>query len=198
MNRSGEVMRNSRGHSAIEFMVATVILGLALIPMFGIFSRSREATFKSKISYMALHVARERLEELRQVPFFQLENLATTDWVRADGYAFKHTMETRNQVFGADKGKPYGDLEDDQYKYPKQYTRIWTKIDVEGLERVSFASDAPIVDPGNLQASPDIHPFRLKRVTLSYYWQEKGDVLDDARMKHYNEITTIIGSHNVR
>ena len=61
-------MKNRNGHSAIEFAVAIVILGLAIVPIFGLFSRSREAAFKSKISYLALHVARERLEELRQCP----------------------------------------------------------------------------------------------------------------------------------
>jgi len=190
--------RSTAAHSAVEFVIATVILGLALIPMFGIFSHSREATFKSKISYMAIHVARERLEELRQIPIEQLPEIATGEWTKCQGYAFRHTMDTRNKVFGTDHGHPYGALEDDAYKYPDEYSRIWTKVELEPIERLSFHGAAPDVDPGNVQAHPDVLPSRLFRVTLSYYWQETGEDVEAARLRHFNEISTIIGSHNIR
>lgn len=186
-----------RAHSAVEFVIATVILGLALIPMFGIFSSSRETAFKSKISYMALHVARERLEELRQVPFALLETLVTEDWVKTEGSAFTHTAATRNDLYGASMGVPYA-LDDPAFDYPEDYGRIFTRVTVEALERKSFAGDSVVVDPGNYQAHPDIRPSRLKRVVVEYYWQEQGEPSELALHRHFNEISTIIGAHNVR
>jgi hypothetical protein len=205
------------GSTAVEFMMASVILGLALMPIFGIFGSSRKATFKSRVSYMAIHVARERLEELRQLPFMMLEELSDNGWESAEGNVFRHTIEQRNSraipvtVGGTSStGITVGGVavsagsaasgsflqgEDGSFDYPEEYARIWTRIAVAEIPRRDYAPDAPADDTTSLQFN--IKPVRLKRVTIDYYWQERGEEIDEARLKNTNTITTIIASHNI-
>ena len=196
--KNPQAKRSRDAHSAVEFMVATIILALALVPMFGVFTTSRETTFRSKISYLALHVARERIEELRQVPFELLGSLDTGgDWIPTTGSVFQHTAATRNDLYGATVGIPYA-LDDPEYEYPEHYERIFTRITVEPLDRLTYSGNTIRVDGGHYQAHPSIRPARLKRVTVAYFWQERGEPSDLARHRHFNEISTIIGAHNVR
>lgn len=216
------MVERKKGTTAVEFMMATVILGLAIVPIFGIFGSSKTNVFKSKISYMAVHVARERLEELRQVPFMVLENLSDTGWECAEGNTFKHTIAQRNSraapvttggASGATSGGiTYGgsavtafsagggasaalDGEDGNFDYPPEYSRIWTRVTVSEVARRDYAGDAPADDISSLQAK--IKPVRLKQVKIEYYWQEKGEEPDEAKLKNTNKITTIIASHNI-
>lgn len=205
------------GATAVEFMMATVILGLAIMPIFGIFGSSRTATFKSRVSYMAIHVARERLEELRQLPFMMLEDLSDNGWESAEGNVFKHTIEQRNSRAvpvstggTASSGITVGGVavsaaaaasgsflqgDDGSFDYPEEYSRIWTRITVEAIMRRDYSPDVPADDVSSIQFN--IKPVRLKRVTIDYYWQERGEEIDEARLKNTNTITTIIASHNI-
>jgi len=214
-------LSHKQGITAVEFMMATVILGLALMPIFGIFGSSRTNVFKSRVSYMAIHVARERLEELKQVPFRNLEELMDDGWESATGNVFKHTVKLRNDeagpvTTGGGNGSTSGggitvggtaitassvagtvtlDGQDGAFDYPDEYSRIWTRITVAGVLRRDYAADVPQDDSSSLQLN--IKPVRLKRVTIDYYWQEKGEEPDEAKLKNTNSITTIIASHNI-
>lgn len=216
------MVERKKGTTAAEFMMATVILGLAIVPIFGIFGTSKTNVFKSKISYMAVHVARERLEELRQVPFMVLENLSDTGWECAEGNTFRHTTEQRNSraapvSTGGASGAVEGAItydgttvtefsagggasaslngEDGNFDYPPEYGRIWTRVTVEEVARRDYASEVPADDISSLQVG--IKPVRLKQVKIEYYWQEKGEEPDEAKLKNTNRITTIIASHNI-
>lgn len=222
------MVERKKGTTAAEFMMATVILGLAIVPIFGIFGTSKTNVFKSKISYMAVHVARERLEELRQVPFMMLGNLsdplAPPAWECAEGNTFKHTIEQRNSraqpvTTGGSSGATEGSItydgttvteysagggasaslngEDGNFDYPPEYARIWTKVTVVEVNRRDYASETPgdTDDITSIQAG--IKPIRLKQVKIEYYWQEKGEEPDEAKLKNTNRITTIIASHNI-
>lgn len=207
---AGSLMRRS-GHSAIEFAIAIIILGLAIVPIFGIFSRSREAAFKSKLSFLALHVARERMEELRQLPFDSLEEIADGEWKQTSGNVFHFTNEYRRAeqyVDAGGTGLTYGGVDvavaagysglqpdDGSYDYPDDYSRIWTRVSVQEVPRRNYATDPPSDDTTTLQSK--IKFVRLKRVALDYYWQEKGEDLETARLKHFQSLSTIIASHNL-
>ncbi len=203
-------MKNRNGHSAIEFAVAIVILGLAIVPIFGLFSRSREAAFKSKISYLALHVARERLEELRQLPFDRLEEIADGEWKSTTGNVFQYTVKYRTPeqyietgtgitVGGVDVGAASGykglEPNDESYDYPEEYSRIWTRVSLVEVPRRNYAPDSPEDDTTSIQSR--IKLVRMKRIVLDYYWQEKGEDMDTARLRHFQSLKTIIGSHNI-
>ena len=203
-------MQKRTGHSAIEFAVAIVILGLALVPIFGLFSRSREAAFKSKISYLALHVARERLEELRQLPFDSLEEIADGQWKKTEGNVFQHTIKYRLPqqyidtgsgltVGGVDVGAASGytglEPNDESFDYPEEYSRIWTRVSLQEVPRRNYQPDTPEDDTTSVQSK--IKLVRMKRIILDYYWQEKGEDMETARLRHFQSLKTIIGSHNI-
>ncbi len=174
------MVTSRRAQSMIEFMIAVVILGLAIVPMYGIFSKSRETAMKSKLAFMALHVARGKLEELRQIPFERLDEVISryAEWTPVEGNIFRDTIDTRN-IGGA---TTYGALnDDDALKYPEEYSRILLRIHAEDI-------------PSPLGPQK---PVRLKKVILEYYFQEKGETPEAGRMKHFGKIETIIGSLNV-
>lgn len=182
-----------RGISAAEVVVATLVLALALIPMLGVFFQSREVTYKSKLAYLALHVARERMEELRQIPFNALDACDTGDtWVSTAGSAFAHTKQHRNDPIDSS----YGGLSKADFAYPAEYGRIHTRVRVAPLARRNYGVDAHADDTTSLQAQ--VKPVRMKAVTIEYYWQEKGESPDEARRKNFATLSTIVGSHNAQ
>ena len=59
-----------RGVSAVEIVLIILLVGAAFVPIYSIFIRTRETTFRSERSYLALHAAREELQEVRTMPLF--------------------------------------------------------------------------------------------------------------------------------
>ena len=56
--------------SAVEVLIASIILAGAIIPLFLLFRKSGETSWRSEIAYKAMQVAREELEEVRLMPLF--------------------------------------------------------------------------------------------------------------------------------
>lgn len=136
-------MRN-RGISAAEMIIAALILGAALVPMYQMFVKGTTNATQSRLAYMALHAAREELEEIRQIPLGQLR---PHDWRKVKDHLFQLSFETR----APDGANPV--RADATLTYPKEYERVWTRLGV-------VPTDPP--DP------------RFMRAVLDVKWEETG------------------------
>jgi len=119
--RSSELRRPHRarvGISSVEVVVATLIIAAALVPIYGIFVRSRTTITRSRIAYLALQAAREELEEIRQIPF---GSLAGHEWEPVSGHVFRRTIPVRPPTSGT---SPVAATD---LIYPDEYTRIQTR-----------------------------------------------------------------------
>ena len=186
------------GFSAVEFVIALAVLAVALIPIFSVFTESSKAVFKSKLAYMAIVAAQEKVEEIRQLPFANLDQLNELGWQNLTGSAFKVTKHFRNDFISTNSGAPqYGAIENEDFHYPKAYERIFLKVTVNAYGRMDYGQATPAEDPLGTDEN-GYRPPRMKKVTVEYFWQEKGENEDEALRRHYSSISTIVGSHNAR
>ncbi|MBI2944665.1 MAG: hypothetical protein HYY25_10735 [Candidatus Wallbacteria bacterium] len=154
--------------------MGVLLLSLAIIPLYQMFVTSSRTMFYSKLSYMAMHVAREELEELRQLPFEKVAGGDLThDWAPVSGRMLARSLKYRVPEGVTSK------LDTEAHSYPKEYERIQTKLEVSE------------VDP------PDA---RLRKVVLQVRWQEMGEVPkegDAGQRAALSRFETIVAAHNV-
>lgn len=159
----------------VEMLVGILILSLAVIPLYQMFVTSSRTMFYSKLSYMAMHVAREELEELRQLPWQAItKGDPAHEWERVGGRLLKRTLKHRVKPDATSKfDKP-------EFDYPAEYNRIETKLELSEVEPA---------DP------------RLRKAVLQVRWQETGEtpkeVGDVGQRASLSRFETILGSHNV-
>lgn len=172
-----------RGFSLAELVIATLILGGALVPIYSIFTNSSKTAGASKYAYMAAQVARETIEEMRQVPFDKLEELKTTAPTPITGGLFATTSRLR-AVGGATD--PNSVATASSPSYPEEYKRIKRTINVEPVDGTALAQSITGAAP-----KP-----RLKKITLDVFWEESGGAAEKSRpgLQHY---VTFIGYHGV-
>jgi hypothetical protein len=169
-------MTRSRGVTAAEVVMAALILAAGLVPMYSIFVKSSTTVTQSRFSYMALHAAREELEELRQIPFDQLPQ-AAHGFQPVTGHVFRRSLASRRGGGPSNSVRTHPDLQ----SYPADYGRILTKVDVTDLD-----------PPG-----PDLDPQKhMKRVVLDVKWEETGSG-SDRKKEAVSHFETIIAAHNV-
>ncbi|MBI4872228.1 MAG: hypothetical protein HY814_11750 [Candidatus Riflebacteria bacterium] len=167
--------------TAVEVVIAILILVAGLIPMYFLFTGTQVSVFRSRVSYMALHAAREELEALRQVPPNKLINMRH-DWEPLTGSVLRRV--TAPDSAGATVATSAGP----GLEYPKDYARIETKVEVSS----------------NAEADADIpqstHP-RLYHVLLQVRWQEMGKSEEEGGAGHRSALSrfhTVIADHRVR
>ena len=66
---------NNRGMSLVEVLTATAILSVLLVPMLFMMMYSNRAVYRSSNDITATTLAISKMEELKSLPYFQLENL---------------------------------------------------------------------------------------------------------------------------
>ena len=66
---------NNRGLSLIEVLTATAILSVLLVPMLFMMMYSNRTVYRSSNDITATTLAMSKMEELKSLPYFQLENL---------------------------------------------------------------------------------------------------------------------------
>ena len=187
------------GFFLVELLVGVLILSLALIPMYQMFVTSSRTMFYSKLSYMAMHAAREELEELRQLPFPRvLTGELSHDWTPVAGRMLVRTLKYRPgdgsalssavtsatsasapasiPASGPTSASPF---DADEYDYPKEYQRIETKLELSE------------VDPPNP---------KMRKAVLMVRWQETGEspqkVGDVGQRVALSRFETILVSHD--
>lgn len=127
-----------RGVSAAEFMIATVILIAAIIPLYLMFQQTGDAGWRSEIAYKAMQVAREELEEIRLMPIFPRPGLPPEavyqghEWQSVAG---KNLFARYADPAATAQGQPPrggldGRLSAPIFQYPESYRGIetWVKV----------------------------------------------------------------------
>lgn len=163
-----------RAYSLAEVCIAVLVLGAAITPIYSIFVNSSKAAVSSKLAYVAAQVARETMEELRQVPFDKLEELNTTQPQSVTGGLWAMTAKYRGDALAQNPA------------YPEDYRRILRSIKVEAVDGSSL--------PQSITGTA-LRP-RLKKITLDVSWQESGGNNEKSRpgLQHY---VSFIGCHAV-
>lgn len=90
------VLRDRRGVTLAELMVATVILSIGVVGAMGSFRYITKAIAGSRIKTIAANLAQEKMEVLKNQPYFQLT--VTTDQVTSSGYNPNFTYDADNYV----------------------------------------------------------------------------------------------------
>ena len=65
--------RNQLGVTLVEILIALTVLGVVIFPIFRLFQQGRMGTRKAKDDLMASMLAREKLEQLRFLPFENIQ-----------------------------------------------------------------------------------------------------------------------------
>lgn len=171
-------MRES-GATVAELVIATLILGAALVPIYSIFTNSSKAAGNSKYAYMTAQLAREMMEELRTIPFDKLEDANTSTPKAIEGGLFANTAKLR-----AASGT--GTDVSGTATYPEEYKRFKYTLKIEAVDGTGLpqAITGQAVKP------------RLKKATLDIVWEESGGVNEKSRpaLQHY---VSFLGNHSV-
>ena len=163
----------NKGLTLIEIVIVMGILALAIIPIYQNIIQTRVNVTKARFSYIALQLAREKLEEMMSIPFDDVES---HQWRTAQGPvvseellgykprgggkssstiggSFGGGFSGSNRVIPGSAGQPALDLnvEVGEGEYPAQYQRfeIRTKVSKKGK--------------------------RFKHVEVDVRWYEKGE-----------------------
>ena len=158
----------------VELLVGILILSFGIIPIYHIFTSSRKTVFRSELSYLALHAAREKIEELRCLPPRVLMQLPPVGpWERVEGNALEKLARAlpRSVWQRRDLGHPT-DFGDPVYRYPDDYRRIQLRVSIKRPDR---RRDRP--------------PY-LFHVRVQVRWQEKGE---DVTREEYDRRKTFMG-----
>ncbi|MBA4392327.1 MAG: hypothetical protein C0407_02125 [Desulfobacca sp.] len=73
------IIRNKKGFSLVEFMIAIAILAVGLLALVGLQSTSIKGNAKSKNLNSAISLAEKKMEELKNTTFTSLTNGTTND-----------------------------------------------------------------------------------------------------------------------
>jgi len=164
-----------RGFSLAEIAIAVIILGAALIPIYSIFISGSKAATSSRLAYIAQHIARETMEEARQIPPEKLSEFA--EKVNGGGsgpaavtgplYEFSDRLRHRS-------GGRTAVSQADSPQYPEEYQRFLRKMEVTDVDGKPM----------------------LKKVVLEVHWQEKGGS-NEKPIRAMTKFITMIGQHAI-
>ena len=152
----------SRGFSLAEVVFAVFIFVCLFLPAYTLFIQSRDTSFKSKLAFMAIHVAREEIEDLR------ILTRVTDDyktfahgWRKVEGDVVERPLTERADGPSLKQVSLASPTEEDrkarkELAYPKEYARIFTKLDVNDSTDGSVYS-----------------------CVMHVQWQEKGEAVND-------------------
>jgi len=128
----------------VEVLVGIILFVILFLPAYTLFVQSRDTTFKSKLSYLSAQAARDEIEDLRYLARVRPDEIEAFkhDWQPLKGNALTRLKDLSKSGEAVVK-----DLD-----YPKEYERIFTKVEV-------FASKNKFVFPA----------------VLHVRWQEHGE-----------------------
>lgn len=139
-----------RGGTLTELMVATVILSIGVLGLFGSFRYIARSTFISRATSLATNLGQERIESLKNVSYYALQITTTS----------------------ATNTAPEPDIEYDTVNYPPEIISIggitFTRYTHVAMAQM-FGSDVSTVAPNY----PDTG---MKQIAVSVMWTEAGEV----------------------
>ena len=151
-----------QGFSLAEVAFAIFVFVVLFLPAYTLFVQSRDTSFKSKLAFMAIHVAREEIEDLR------ILTRVTDDyktfahgWRKVEGDVIERSLTDKKDGPSLTQVSLQSPTEDDrkarkELAYPKEYERIYTKLEVND------STD------GNVYSC-----------VMHVQWQEKGETVND-------------------
>lgn len=150
------------GFSLAEVAFAVFVFVCLFLPAYTLFIQSRDTSFKSKLAFMAIHVAREEIEDLRIVTRVtdDYQTLAH-GWRKVEGDVIERPLTGSKDGPSLSQVSLASPTEEDrkarkELTYPKEYARIYTKLEV------------------NESADGNVYP-----CVLHVQWQEKGEAVND-------------------
>jgi hypothetical protein len=168
----------SRAFSIVELVIGCLILGGALVPIYSAFISSSRSVSSSRLAYMAMQVARETVEELRQIPVDRLKEITTQGAIGGQSiFALTAKMRTAK----GQREDP-NDVIPNSPKYPDEYNRIKTII--------SIAPADSAIPADKMTSAP------LIKVTLDVTWEEQGG-RDEKQRPGMMRYVTYIGNHSI-
>lgn len=185
------------GITLIEVVIVMGILALAIIPIYNNIFGTRLQVTKSKFAYVAMHLCREKIEEIMSLPYDEIDEFKE-GYTKVEGpVVSKKLLET---------------------VYRGESNRTITTIGgalgggfVGGSRVIPGGAGIPMIDP-NAQIAEGDYPAqymrferrvqvkkqgkRFKKVTVSVRWYEKGDK-DVRENKYLYSLNTLVANHKL-
>lgn len=161
-------MRNSRGTSLVELMVAVVILTIGVVGVFGAFRSINMAIHVARSQTLATNLAQEEIETLKDMTYYEL-------------------MVTSSPVLSSTLNPPvYPAFNYDAASYPPQtYT-----IGGVTLTRYTYVQMVAVGVNGAISAAPPDPDTGMKQITENVVWMNGG-------VPHVWTLTNVLENPNV-
>lgn len=186
------------GVTLIEIVVVMGILALAIIPIYNNIFGTRIQVSKAKFAYIAMHLCREKVEEVMSLPFDEMgtfqqgytkvkgpvvsKELLETVYRGANGGRTVTTMgrSLGGGFVGGSRVVPGGGglslidptVQVAEGDYPAQYTRFEREVKVKPQGK------------------------RFKKITVTVRWYEKGEQ-DKRENKYMYALNTLVANHKL-
>lgn len=183
------------GLTLIEIVIVMSILGLAVMPIYRLIVGSRIRVTKASFSYIALLLAREKMEEMMSMPY---DSLKSDPWTKvtgsvvsedlmklgrdgktggksaiiSSGFGGGFTGGDRVSIGGAGKSILDHNLEVSEGDYPMEYSR--------------FERQVKVSKKGN----------RFKQIEVDVRWYETGE-RDKVDNRYLYSLRTLVADHRL-
>ncbi len=141
--------RRRAGVTLTELMIAVSVLSIGVIGSMGAFKYINRAMTQSRIKTIATNLAQEKMEVLRNKPYFQL--LVTTASAMSSGYSPNFSYDTDN--------------------YPPETITLWGMPALTRVVNVDYISLSGSVATALSYTANDPG---MKRITVSVMWTDQG------------------------
>lgn len=153
------------GVTLTELMIAVSVLTIGVISSMGAFKYINKAMLQSRIKTIATNLAQEKMEVLRNKPYFQL--LVTTATAVSTGYSPNFTYDTEN--------------------YPPQTITLWGLPALTRVVNIDYVSLSGSVVTALPYTSNDTG---MKRITVIVSWTDASGTKQRVRLDSYFENPT--------
>ena len=186
------------GITLIEIVVVMGILALAIIPIYNNIFGTRIQVSKAKFAYIAMHLCREKIEEVMSLPFDEMDEFRQSYTQVKGPLVSKELLET---VYRGPNGG-------------RTVTNIGRNLGggfVGGNRVVPGGGGIPLINPQEQIAEGD-YPLgymrferqvqvkrqgqRFKKITVSVRWYEKGEQ-DKRENKYMYSLNTLVANHKL-
>lgn len=191
------LMRAQAGITLIEVVIVMGILALAVIPIYNNIFGTRLQVTKSKFAYIAMHLCREKIEEVMSMPFEEMKEFRQ-GYTKVEGpVVTKKLLETQYRgesnrtittiggtlgggfrggprVGGGGAGRAMVDLNAEvaEGDYPAQYARFERRVQVQPQGK------------------------RFNKITVTVRWYEAGEK-DVRENKYMYALNTLVANHKL-
>jgi type II secretory pathway pseudopilin PulG len=189
-------VKRQAGITMIEVVIVMGILALAMLPIYQRIVASRVTVTKARFTYIAVHLCREKLEELMSLPFDKLDSQAWTEvkgpvvtdelmkMTHRSGKGRNRSTLTGNLIGGAQGGARVGtgggigtsvidsSMAVGEGDYPREYMRFNRRYKCSAAGK------------------------RMKKCEVEINWYEKGEA-DLKENRYMYSLSTLIANHHL-